>query len=302
MAAPKDTTWGSIVNDYSRLGLYIDVTENSATTYEIDIEVWYWSKFSTNDTTNTLYFDNLSKSGSATTKVAENLTVLNKSNSGEWSTSNQIKLKTYNYSYEKDTTTSKRYIYAKLSGIEMANMTAITVSKTLTIPRIGYTKCGAPIPHFSINNVSVNNVSVGEPLLLTLDDGVDGLENPVTGYEIQYSLSNGLSFSEWNELTTFTKTDKAGVEYTVDLTSLITTPNQYLAIRTKSIGTESGYDSYWYVSTCRINDLSDIRIYRDGQWVDYTFMSKYEDKSDIYDYTVYIKRDGRFEKVNENIV
>lgn len=297
MAAPKDTTWGSEVNSYSRLGLYIDVTENSATTYEIDVEVWYWSKYSTNDTTNILYFDNLSKKGSATTEAAKNLTVKNSSDSGGWSYDNQIKLKTYNYSYEKATTTSTRYIYAKLSGIQVANSKDITVSTPLTIPRIGYTKCGAPIPHFS-----KNNVSVGESLLLTLDEGVDGLENPVTGYELQYSLSNGLSFSEWNELSTFTKADEAAVDYTTDLSSLITTPNQYLAIRTKSIGTEPGYDSSWYVSTCRINDLSDIRIYRNGQWIDYTFMSKYEDKSDIYDYTVYIKRNGRFEKVNENIV
>ena len=292
MAAPKGTIWGSEVNSYSRLGLYIDVTNNSDTVYEISIEVWYWSKYSTDDSTNTLYFDNLSKKGSATTKVADNLTVKNTSNSGGWSTTNQIKLKKYSYSYEKATTTSNRYIYAKLSNIQVANMEDITVSTTLTIPRIGYTKCGAPMPHFS-----ANKVSVGEPLLLTLTDGTDGIQNPITSYEVQYALSNGLTFSDWNELITFIKSDKVGVEYTVDLTPLITTPNQYLGIRAKSIGTESGYDSSWYVNTCRINDLSDIRIYEDGKWVDYTFMSKYANKSDVYNYIMYIKQNGNFVRI-----
>ena len=57
MAAPDGIKWGNIVGSYGRIGIYIDKS-NSNTKTSVDVQVWFWSKYSVSDTSNTLYFDN----------------------------------------------------------------------------------------------------------------------------------------------------------------------------------------------------------------------------------------------------
>lgn len=134
MAAPSGIIWGTTQNSYARIGIYTKVSSSNTAT-DLTVEVWYWSKWSTSDTYNTFYFDNRSSSGSATTSRGA-LTVTTTVDTGAgWSTSNQIKLATYTYSYDRGTSDATRYLYAKLSDIDVAR-SPMTVSTTVKIPKL----------------------------------------------------------------------------------------------------------------------------------------------------------------------
>ena len=134
MAAPEDIKWGNTVGSYGRIGIYIDKS-NSNTTTSVDVQVWFWSKYSVSDTSNTLYFDNLASSGSATTsKGSVSIRTTVDSGSG-WSTSNQKKIATYSYSYTRGTSEVTRYCYAKLANIDRVGGT-MSVGKTFHIPKL----------------------------------------------------------------------------------------------------------------------------------------------------------------------
>ena len=135
MAAPSGTIWGSVVGGYGRIGIYPKVTI-TATSVDIDVEIWFWSKYSVSDTGNTLYYDNLASSGSATTsRGAVSISTTVDTGSG-WSTSNQKKLKTYTPgAYSRGTSASTRYLYAKLTNIDRVGGT-MTVSTTVSIPKL----------------------------------------------------------------------------------------------------------------------------------------------------------------------
>lgn len=134
MAAPTGTVWGSIAGGYGRIGIHKSLSTNS-TVAAFTIEVWFWSKYSVSDSNNTLLFDNLSTTGSATTSkgsVAVETTVA----SGEgWSTSNQVKIGSFNYSYTRGTAAVTRYIYAQLGGIDRVGAT-MYASTTLSVPTL----------------------------------------------------------------------------------------------------------------------------------------------------------------------
>lgn len=134
MAAPSGIVWGSVQNDYSRIGIYTKVTNENATT-SLSVEVWYWSKWSTSDAYNAFYFDNLSSPGSATTSKGA-VNVKTTVDTGGWSTSNQVKIASYNYSYTRGSSDATRYLYAKLNEIDVANYRSLTVSTTVTIPKV----------------------------------------------------------------------------------------------------------------------------------------------------------------------
>lgn len=134
MAAPSGTTWGSTVGSYGRIGIYTSLSSTNTQT-TLTIEIWFWSKYSVSDTSNTLYVDNLSKSGSATTsRGACSISTTVDSGSG-WSTSNQKKLKTYTVTYDRKTAAQTRYLYAKLTGIDRVGGT-MYASKTVSIPKL----------------------------------------------------------------------------------------------------------------------------------------------------------------------
>lgn len=134
MAAPSGIVWGTIVGSYGRIGIYTSVS-NSNTATSVTIEIWFGSKYSVSDTSNTLYFDNLSYSGSASTsKGAVTVKTTVASGSG-WSTSNEVKLASYTASYTRTISSQTRYLYAKLANIDRVGGT-MYASTTFSVPQL----------------------------------------------------------------------------------------------------------------------------------------------------------------------
>lgn len=156
MAAPSGTVWGSIVGGYGKIGLYTK-TSSTNTSTSVSVEVWFASKYSVSDTSNTLYFDNLASSGSASTsKGSFSISTTVNSGSG-WSTTNQVKLATYSYSYNHGTSASTRYIYAKLANVDRVGGT-MSVGVTVTIPALyKYTIIYHGNPSSGADNVPENS-------------------------------------------------------------------------------------------------------------------------------------------------
>lgn len=134
MAAPSGIVWGSTVGSYGRIGIYTDAS-NTATETTVSVEIWVWTKYSVSDSSNTLYYNNLASSGSATTSVGS-VSVSTTVDTGDgWSTSNQKKLKSYSYTYTRKTSASTRYLYAKLANIDRVGGT-MYASTTVSVPKL----------------------------------------------------------------------------------------------------------------------------------------------------------------------
>lgn len=132
MAAPSGIVWGSVVGGYGRIGIYVKLTNTNTQTTR-HTEVWFWSKYSVDDSANTLYYND--NASSATTSVGSvNINTTVASGSG-WSTSNQVKLKEYDYTFNRGTSSSKRYVAAKLTNIDRVGGT-MSVSTSYTIPAL----------------------------------------------------------------------------------------------------------------------------------------------------------------------
>lgn len=132
MAAPSGIVWGSTVGGYGRIGIYVKLTNTNTQTTR-HTEIWFWSKYSVDDSGNTLYYND--NATSATTSVgAVNINTTVASGSG-WSTSNQVKLKEYDYTFTRGTSSSKRYVAAKLTNVDRVGGT-MTVSTSYTIPAL----------------------------------------------------------------------------------------------------------------------------------------------------------------------
>lgn len=198
MAAPSGTTWGSTVGSYGRIGIYIDVTSDTATQLKYKVQVWFWSKYSVSDSNNSFYYDHLKASGSASTsRGSRSISTTGNSGSG-WSTSNQKKIyETTVYTIDRTTSAQKRYIYAKLSNVDAVGGT-MYASRTYTIAaKTSYT-------------VSFNaNGGSGAPASQTKWHGtaltLSGTKPTRTGY----------TFQGWGTSTTDTSVDYAsGASYT----------------------------------------------------------------------------------------
>ncbi len=134
MAAPSTTVWGAKVGDYGRIGIYKSAT-STATETTLTVQVWFWSKYSVSDTGNTLYYDNLSSTGSATTaKGAVSISTSVASGDG-WSTSNQKLLKTFTHKYTRTTYNVTRYLYAKLTDVDRVGGTMLA-NTTFAVPAL----------------------------------------------------------------------------------------------------------------------------------------------------------------------
>lgn len=137
MAAPSETVWGSTVGSYGRIGLYVTKSSTNTET-TVTVQVWFWSKYSVNDKVGgTLYLDNLSSTGSATTsKGAATIKTTVETGSG-WSTSNQVLVtsKSYTYKHTRGTSAATRYIYAKLTNIDRVGGTMYATT-TVSIPAL----------------------------------------------------------------------------------------------------------------------------------------------------------------------
>lgn len=134
MAAPSGTSWGSIVGNYGKLGIYVGIS-NTSTTTSVTVEIWIATKYSLSDKNNSLYFDNLASSGSASTsRGSVSINTTNNSGSG-WSTSNQQKLASYSYSYTRGTSAVTRYLYSRLDNIDYIGA-KLYASTTFSVPKL----------------------------------------------------------------------------------------------------------------------------------------------------------------------
>ena len=134
MAAPSGIVWGSIVGNYGRIGIYTALSSTNTQT-TVTVEVWFWSKYSVDDDSNTLYFDNLSYSGSATTSKGAVSIITTSSTGSGWSESNQRKLFATSFTQNRSTTSDIRYLHAKLTDVDRVGGT-MYANTTVTIPEL----------------------------------------------------------------------------------------------------------------------------------------------------------------------
>lgn len=132
MAAPSGIVWGSTVGGYGRIGIYVKLTNTNTQTTR-HTEIWFWSKYSVDDSANTFYYDD-NATTATTSKGSVDINTTVDSGSG-WSTSNQVKLKEYDYTFTRGTSSSKRYVAAKLTTVERVGG-IMTVTTSYTIPAL----------------------------------------------------------------------------------------------------------------------------------------------------------------------
>ena len=132
MAAPSGIVWGSVVGGYGRIGIYVKLTNTNTETTR-HTEIWFWSKYTVDDSNNTFYYDDNATSAT-TSKGSVNINTTVASGSG-WSTTNQVKLKEYDYTFTRGTSSSKRYVAAKLTNVDRVGGT-MTCSTSYTIPAL----------------------------------------------------------------------------------------------------------------------------------------------------------------------
>lgn len=132
MAAPSGIVWGSIAGSYGRIGIYVSLSSTNTQTTR-HTEIWFWSKYSVSDSSNTFYYDD--NATSATTSKGS-VSISTSVDSGDgWSTSNQVKLKEYDYTFDRGTSSSTRNVAAKLTDIDRVGA-AMTATTSYTIPAL----------------------------------------------------------------------------------------------------------------------------------------------------------------------
>lgn len=133
MPAPSGTVWGSESsnsNGAGRIGIYAYQQNNTSTTIEQVIEVWYWTKWSVDDVANTFQVSQYGES--FTTK--SNVPIKHTKNSS-WSTSNQTLIGTWSTTHNKQASSQKLTAQAKFSVIEYGGGSG-SVSASYTIPAL----------------------------------------------------------------------------------------------------------------------------------------------------------------------
>lgn len=138
MAAPSGTVWGSIASGYHKLGIYTKLT-NTATSTILNVEVWLATKYSVNDPNNTFYYDITTSASAPSSPTKRSIGSIKTSvDSGTgWSSSNHVKLASYEYTNTRGTDDLIRYIHVKLTGLYAPSNsnTTVTASRSYTIPK-----------------------------------------------------------------------------------------------------------------------------------------------------------------------
>lgn len=192
-----ETVYGSIVGGYGRLWIRTTRTD-SATSTNLKIEVGFASKYSVSDSGNTFYFDDLDKSGSATTSRAISAIKTTVDSGSGWSDSNSKVIYTVTKTYDRGTTDKTRYLYAKLAGVDRVGGT-MYVSTTAVIPKVNsYT-------------VTYNaNGGTGAPSAQTKSYGTNLTLSSTK------PTRTGYSFQGWATSSSGSVVYKAGASYSAD--------------------------------------------------------------------------------------
>lgn len=197
MAAPSGISWGNVYNGKGRLGIYTSVSRNTNTQVVLNVEIWFWTKYSCVDSSNTLYY-NAGESASSASSSKGSVSINHKIASGEgWSTSNQTKIYNTSHTISKGSSAKSYKIYAKLWGIDYVGST-IYASKTYSVPAL---------PKYTISYNA--NGGSGAP------------SNQTKAYGVSLTLSStkptksGHSFLGWSASSSGTTTTwSAGGSYT----------------------------------------------------------------------------------------
>lgn len=203
MAAPSGITWGNEVNDEGRIGIYTSVSSTNTQT-TVSVQVWFWSKYAIVDSNNTFYYDILSSSGSATTSKGSVSVKTTVSSGNGWSTTNQIKIASYTHTYSRGTSAAKKYIYAKLTNVDLVGAQMLA-SKTVSIPAL---------PTYTISY----NANGGS--------GAPSSQTKTYGKTLTLSSTKptrtGYSFKNWNTASGGTGTSYAsGASYTANASATL---------------------------------------------------------------------------------
>lgn len=114
MAAPSGTVWGSTVNDYGKIGLYV-TTSNATASVSVSVQVWLATKYSCSAWGHLYFNDNAT---SASTLISNMIDIETYENSGSgWSSSNQILLYSTSFTVQKTTSAQTRNVAAKLDNV-----------------------------------------------------------------------------------------------------------------------------------------------------------------------------------------
>lgn len=131
MSAPSGTQWSSPSTGtqyQGRIGLYV-TSSNKDTQTTITVQIWYWSQYSCQDSSNMFYFDWGASASSSIGSKDINTT----SNNG-WNTANQVLIGTYSKTYNRGTSSSQGTCSARFTGIEYGGGNSYTASVNFTIP------------------------------------------------------------------------------------------------------------------------------------------------------------------------
>lgn len=131
MSAPSGTQWSSPSTGTAyqgRIGLYV-TSSNSETQTTVTAQVWYWSQYSCQDSSNTFYFD----WGASANSALGSGSINTPSNNG-WNTANQVLIGIYSKTYGRGTSSSQGTCSARFTGIEYGGGNSYTISVNFTIP------------------------------------------------------------------------------------------------------------------------------------------------------------------------
>lgn len=138
MAAPSGIVWGSKVGDYGYLGIYRSASTTNGTT-SVKVEIWFKPKYSVSDSNNTLYFDNRSSSGAASTVIERDSNTISTGKAYDdgpaWPDAYHKKLWEHTYTHKCGHSAVTRYLYAKLVGVDRVGGT-MYADTTFTIPKL----------------------------------------------------------------------------------------------------------------------------------------------------------------------
>lgn len=131
MSAPSGTQWSSPSTGtqyQGRIGLSV-ISSNSKTQTKVTVQIWYWSQYSCQDSSNTFYFD-----WDSSAKSSIGSKDINTSSNNGWNTANQVLIGTYNKTYNRGTSSSQGTCSARFTGIEYGGGNSYTASVNFTIP------------------------------------------------------------------------------------------------------------------------------------------------------------------------
>lgn len=134
MAAPSNTTWGSVVGSgggQGRIGAYITSSSTNTQT-TVTMQVWFWTKYSVEDSSNSFHY---SFTGTGVINIGSvNISHPVSTGSG-WSTQNQTHIGTYSRTYNRGTSSQTISCAADFSGINVISGSGF-VDVKYTIPAL----------------------------------------------------------------------------------------------------------------------------------------------------------------------